>query len=166
MGYFIINPCTVLEVLHKLNDRFASGEAIKEMALIHKEFKMFSKQYSLKQSYRLLNIVPSDFRERKLWYRYLDHLKVYPSDQPGVNGHDRILNARCDNLESAKPLPIHTQLHSGTDFRVIVTQGKVVHSNDEHMIISTPMRRLPRKRAVPTRPAAAPKQRAATKREP
>ena len=164
MGYRIINPRTILEVLHKLNDRFASGEAIEEMSEIHREFQTFSGQYSLKQAYRSLNIVPSDFRERALWYLYLDHLKQYPSDLPGINGHDRILNCRCDNLNSASPLPMHTQLHDGkADFRVLVTQSNVLHATGMHFIISTPTWPPPRKRPVGPRPAAGQKQAAGSR---
>jgi len=47
------------------------------MIAIHKEFNVFSDNYALKQSYRLLHLVPSDHGERRLFYRFLDQLKNY-----------------------------------------------------------------------------------------
>jgi len=110
------------------------------MVAIQKEFRIFSEQYSLKQAYRLLHIVPGDFRERERYYRYLDLLKRYPSDQDGVSGHDRIVRARQENLESDAPLPMFMQTHlAAADNRVTVTVGRPVpHETQEYMVISIP----------------------------
>ena len=61
---------TVAEVPFQTNSRLAAGEPLREMVAIH----VFSEPYSLKQAYRLLHVVPHDFRERERYYKYLDLL--------------------------------------------------------------------------------------------
>jgi hypothetical protein len=140
MGEFVKQQKTPHEVIHHMNSRFAPGEPLREMIQIQKEFQVFSPKNSLQQVYRLLNIAPSDFSERGLFYRYLDLLKRVPSDQAGVNGHDRIIKARQENLESSSPLPMFTMTHRDTaDKRVTVTRGKPTpHEDQEYMVISIP----------------------------
>ena len=136
----MIRDTTTSHILYQLNSRLGPGEPVQEMAAVHKEFGVFSGKYSLKQAYRTLHIVPDDFRERRLWFRFLDTLKDYESDQTGVNGHDRIINAYRENLESSKPLPIHTKTHrAADDKRVTVTRGRpIVHENQDYVIVSIP----------------------------
>jgi hypothetical protein len=123
-----------------MNRRFAPGEPLREMVAIQKEFGIFSERYSLRQAYRLLHIVPSDFRERERYCKFLDLLKCYPSDQEGVSGHDRIVQARQENLESHNPLPMFVQTHlAADDNRVIVRRGQPVpHETQEYVVISIP----------------------------
>ena len=136
----ITDDRTVFEMVHKLNDRFSPGVPIREMATIQKEFGVFSESYSLKQTYRLLHLVPDDFNARKRWFIFLDHLKTYPSDQDGVNGHDRVVRARQENLECGEPLPIYTTTHlAADDDRVTVSRGRPVpHETQEYLVISMP----------------------------
>jgi hypothetical protein len=131
---------TVAEIQYQMNRRFAPGEPLREMVAIQKEFRIFSAQYSLKQAYRLLHIVPSDFRERDRYFKFLDLLKGYASDQDGVNGHDRIVRARQENLESDAPLPMFVQTHlAADDGRVTVSVGRPVpHETQEYVVISIP----------------------------
>jgi hypothetical protein len=131
---------TVREIQYQMNSRFAPGEPLREMVAIQKEFRIFSEQYSLRQAYRLLHIVPHDFRERELYFRYLDLLKNFASDQEDVNGHDRIVRARQENLESDDPLPMFWQTHPAmVDNRVTVTRGRPLpHETQEYVIISVP----------------------------
>jgi hypothetical protein len=140
MGDIVKRQKTPNEVLHHMNSRFAPGEPIQEMIQIQKEFQVFSSKYSLQQAYRLLNVGPSDHSERPGYYRYLERLKRVPSDLPDVNGHDRIIKARQDNLESSAPLPMYNKTHKGSDDkRVTVTRGKPIpHEDQEYLIISTP----------------------------
>src|ERR1700728_298085 len=65
---------TVAEIQYQMNRRFAPGEPLQEMVAIQKEFGIFSDRYSLRQAYRLLHIVPRDFRERERYFKYLDLL--------------------------------------------------------------------------------------------
>ena len=131
---------TTAEILHQLNSRFAPGEPLREMVAIQKEFALYSDKYSLRQAARLTNVVPSDVTERHRWFAYLDLLKTYPSDQAGVNGHDRVRRARKENLESDAPLPMFVKTHlAADDDRVTVKVGRPVpHETQEYVIISIP----------------------------
>jgi hypothetical protein len=159
----MIKDSTTSDVLHQLNTRLGSGEPIQEMTSVHKEFKVFSGQYTLRQAYRTLHIVPGDFKERRLWFRFLDTLKDYDSDIKGVNGHDRILKAYRENLESKQPLPIYTTTHrSAVDKRVLVSRGQpIVHENQDYLVVSVPT--IPRGEAPKPTLAAARAKRAAKK---
>jgi hypothetical protein len=131
-------PRTPDEVLYKVNRRFAPGDALKEMIIIQKQFQVFHPRNSLQQAYRLLGLGPDDSRERRYYFRYLEQLKEVPSDIDDMNGHDRIVKARQDNLENKNPLPMFTQTHR--EFRVTVTIGNPLpYPNQDHMIISVPM---------------------------
>ncbi len=139
MGKYNSDRATA-DIIHQLRERFQKGGPLEEMREIQKEFNVFSQNNSLRQTFKLLHIVPGDFRERRLWYRYLDYLKTVPSDQDGVPGHDRIIKAYTENLESESPLPIYTTTHRAADDpRVTVTQGRpIVYENQDYLIISHP----------------------------
>jgi hypothetical protein len=144
MGAYITDTSTA-DVLFQLNNRFASGAALDEMVTIQQEFRVFSEGYTLKQAFRVLHIVPADFTERRFWFVFLEALKNYSSDVDGVSGHDRIVNAYKENLESDHPLPVHTTTHKlSDDKRIIVTRGQpIIYETQEYLIIS-----------IPTKPAA------------
>jgi hypothetical protein len=135
-----ITDITTADMLFQLNSRFASGHPLSEMAVIHKEFQVFSSKYSLKQAFRILHIVPADFRERRLWLFFLDRLQTYPSDQKGVSGHDRIRSAYQENLEGKKPLPVYMTTHlASKDRRVTVTRGRpIIYEKQAYLVISIP----------------------------
>jgi len=160
MGGGVRLPTTPAEVLHKINSRFAPGEPLKEMVTIQKEFQVFHPKNSLQQAYRLLDLGPSDYSERRLYHQYLDRLKKVPSDIDGMNGHDRIIKARQENLESSNPLPMYAQTHlASEDKRVKVTVGSPTpYHKQDHVIISTPM--------IPFRTSAGPKRAAPKKKGP
>ncbi|NPU11176.1 hypothetical protein HL666_10405 [Bradyrhizobium sp. 83002] len=84
--------------------------------------------------------MPQDWTERRRWYRFLEHLRTYPSDLTGVNGHDRVIRAFKDDLECEKPLPVSIVCHSAAqDPRVTVAHGRpVVFSLETHVIVSIP----------------------------
>lgn len=139
MGDYIKDD-TVAEIQHQRNSRFRSGQPLQEMVQIHKEFGLYSGKYSLKQASQILNIVPGDFDERRRMFIFLDKLKDYASDLDGVNGHDRILKAYRENLESDAPLPVHHTYHRYADNkRVTVTRSRpIVYENLEYLVISLP----------------------------
>jgi hypothetical protein len=158
MGGLVKRQSTPGEVLHKVNSRFAPGEPLQEMVQIQKEFQVFSPKISLQQACRILGLGPTDHAERALYYKYLDRLKRVPSDVPGVNGHDRIVKARQENLESSSPLPMHNKTHlAADDKRVTVSRGKPhPHEDQEYLIVSIPT--IPSKPiGVSRTPSAAPK---------
>jgi len=140
MGDLVKRQSTPGEILHKVNSRFAPGEPLKEMVQIQKEFQVFSPKISLQQACRVLGLGPTDHSERALYYKYLDRLKRVPSDQAGVNGHDRIVKARQENLESSSPLPMYNKTHrAADDKRVTVTRGKPIpHEDQEYLVVSIP----------------------------
>jgi hypothetical protein len=117
-----ITDITTADMLYQLNSRFALDDPLREMIAIQKDFGVFSDKYSLKQAFRVLHIVPADFRERRLWFLFLDGLKKYTSDRDGVSGHDRIRDAYCSNLESDKPLPVFMTTHRSSDDRRILVK--------------------------------------------
>lgn len=136
----LMKDSTTADILYQLNSRFGPGDPVREMVAIQKEFRIFSPDYSLRQAYQVLHIVPADFKERRLWFRFLDQLKSYTSDQDDVTGHDRIVKAYQENLESRTPLPIYTTTHrAADDKRVTVTRGRaVVHESQDYLTVSIP----------------------------
>lgn len=159
----MIKDSTTLEILVQLNKRFDT-ESLPEMIELQKEFEVFSNKRSLQQAFALLGIVPTDWSERKRWYKFLDYLKTYPSDLPDVNGHDRVMQAFEDGLSIEKPIPISIKCHSAADDpRVTVAKGRpVVFTLETHLIVSIPTTpgREVRKQAA----EAAKKRRAAKKK--
>jgi hypothetical protein len=141
MGDFVKDD-TVNEIQHQRNSRFRSGQPLQEMVQIHKEFGLFSGKYSLKQASMILNIVPSDLDERSRMFIFLDKLKEYASDIEGMSGHDRILKAYREDLESDTPLPVYHTYHRYADNRgVSVTRGRpIVYESQEYLVISLPTR--------------------------
>lgn len=135
----LIKDSTTLDILVQLNKRF-DADAISEMVALQKEFKIFSAAHSLKQSFAVLGIVPADWSERKRWYKFLDHLKTYPSDLKDINGHDRVVKAFKDALAATRALPVSIVCHAAKDDpRVTVSQGRpVIFSLDTHVIVSIP----------------------------
>jgi hypothetical protein len=135
----MIKDSTTLEILVQLNKRF-DAESLPEMVELQKEFEVFSSRHSLQHSFALLGIVPTDWAERKRWYKFLEYLKTYPSDLTNVNGHDRVVKAFKDGLEIAKPIPISIKCHSAAeDSRVFVEEGRpVVFTIETHLIVSIP----------------------------
>jgi hypothetical protein len=135
----MIKDSTTLDIVAQLNKRF-DPDALPEMIALQKEFKIFSAEHSLRQSFGLLGIVPADLSERKRWYRFLDYLKTYQSDLPDVNGHDRVVKAFKDTLESKKPLPLSIRCHGAADDpRVTMSHGTpAIFSTDTHAIVSIP----------------------------
>jgi len=135
----MIKDSTTLEILVQLNKRF-DAESLPEMVELQKEFGVFSSKHSLQHSFALLGIVPTDWSERKRWYKFLEYLKTYPSDLTNVNGHDRVIKAFKDGLEIEKPIPISIKCHSAVeDSRVFTEEGRpVVFTLERHLIVSIP----------------------------
>jgi hypothetical protein len=135
-----ISDFSTADILFQLNNRFGPGNPIREMAVIQKDFGVFSSDYSLLQAFRVLHIVPADFLERRAWFVFLELLKKYKSDQDDVSGHDRIRSAYQGNLESKKPLPVYTTTHlMSEDKRVRVTRGQpIIYEKQYYVVISIP----------------------------
>ena len=136
----LIKDTTTHFVLVQLNMRFGEADAFREMVALQKEFQIFSPKHSLRESFALLGIAPSDWLERERWYGFLDHLNTYKSDKPGLNGHDRIVKVRQDHLGSKNPLPVFFVCHSAKkDPRVFIKISKpIVFSPQMYLTISIP----------------------------
>ena len=145
MGMMVSDSAT-RDVIGKINERFEAGESIAEMAALQREFRIFSPEHGLHRSWQLLNIKASDPAERPRWQHWTDrYLRTLPSDLEGVNGHDRLVKAFQENLESANPLPMFYKHHlDKDDHRVLVTRGHAaLHSTAEHIVISVPIIPVP-----------------------
>lgn len=135
-----ITDITTADMLYQLNSRFSIDEPLSEMVVIQKEFGVFSSKYSLKQAFRVLHIVPADFKQRRLWFLFLEGLGKYTSDKAGVTGHDRIREAYRSNLESDNPLPVFMTTHrSSEDKRVLVKRDRpIIYEAQDYVCISIP----------------------------
>jgi hypothetical protein len=143
MGIMVSDSAT-RDVIAQINARFEAGEAIREMVALQKEFKIFSPKHSLYDSWLVLNIKASDPRERARWKKWAENYmkdKV-PSDLKGVNGHDRLVRAYQENLESSRPLPMVYIHHLAKDDpRVLVSTGKgPLFSVVDHVVTSIPIK--------------------------
>ena len=142
MGKMVSDSAT-RDVIAQINARFEAGEAIQEMVALQKEFKIFSRKHSLYDSWLILNIKASDPRERARWKNWAEnYMKKVPSDLKGVNGHDRLVRAYQENLESSQPLPMwYTHHLAKEDPRVLVSRGiGPLFSVAEHIITSIPIK--------------------------
>jgi hypothetical protein len=151
MGRMVSDSAT-RDVIAQINARFEAGDAIGEMVALQKEFKIFSPKHSLYDSWLLLNIKASDPKERARWKTWAESYmkEKVPSDLKGVNGHDRLVRAYQENLESSRPLPMHYVHHlAKEDPRVLVSTGKgPLFSMVDHIITSVPIKPVAGKTAA------------------
>jgi hypothetical protein len=129
----------------QLNLRFGPGDAIEEMVGLQREFKIFSRKHLLSQIAGLLDIGPQERDQRLKWYRYLDNLRKFKSDRPAQNGHDRIVSALKQNLESRSPLPVFFDWHPGGKDPIVwarkpVDVPNLFFSRQKYLNISVPVR--------------------------
>lgn len=151
MGRMVSDSAT-RDVIAQINARFEAGEAIQEMVALQKEFKIFSPKHSLYDSWLVLNIRASDPNERKRWKKWAESYmkEKVPSDLKGVNGHDRLVRAYQENLESSRPLPMFYKHHLAKDDpRVLVSTGSgPIFSVVDHIITSIPIKPVADKTAA------------------
>src|SRR5215472_18334068 len=148
MGRAIMDD-TTLDVLSQLNKRFGPT-VIREMVELQEEFKIFSTDHPLEESFRLLGIEPCDRVERARWYNFLGKMKKYPSDLPNINGYDRVILAfeqalaRDTHIPIRQPLPVYVAVHRlKEDPRVTFDFGggfPLIFSAQPYRILSIPTR--------------------------
>jgi len=140
----LVGDSATRDVIAQINARFEAGDAILEMVALQKEFKIFSRKHSLYDSWLVLNIKASDPAERARWKDWAENYmkSKVPSDLKGVNGHDRLVRAYQENLESSRPLPMYYRHHLAKDDpRVIVSTGKgPLFSVVDHIVTSIPIK--------------------------
>jgi hypothetical protein len=142
MGGLVSDSATA-DVIGQINKRFEAGDAIAEMAALQKRFKIFAKGHGIYDSWLVLNIKASDPPERARWRKWAEeYLPTLESDIKGVNGHDRLVRAFRENLASKTPLPMYYKHHLHSDNpKVVVSRGSgPLHSLEEHIVMSIPIK--------------------------
>jgi hypothetical protein len=155
-------------LLDLLNLRFAPSQGegpdwfggIDEIVALQKQFQIFQRKRSFKDSVALLNLGGMwSPRVKNRWYALLDDLSSYDSNVKGLNGDSRIVRAIIDNLAAPKPLPIYFKAHdsraSADAKRVIAGEETrpLFYLEQDYLTISLPMkpRTAPAKRGTRTR---------------
>ncbi len=139
----LVSDSATSDVISQINRRFEAGDHIAEVAALQKEFKIFSKDHSLYDSWLLLGIKAADPPERARWRYWTEkYLPKLESDLKGVNGHDRLVRAFRENLDSRTALPMYYTHHLHKDEpKVVVTRGPgPLHSLEEHVVMSIPIK--------------------------
>jgi hypothetical protein len=150
-----------------LNLRFAPSQGpgpdnfggIDEMAALQKEFQIFKRSRSFRDSAAIMNLGGFwNARAKNRWHRLLDDLKEYDSNQRGKNGNDAIVSALIKNLESADPLPVYFKAHDSRiagERQVFVSRERrpLFYIEQDFLTISLPM--MPRPKAKQRRKARA-----------
>ncbi len=144
MGMLVADK-VVSVIQAELNLRFASGDPLKEMVALHKEFGVFSDKHSLMSAAALLNIAPQDSDDRRGWFKFLGNLKRVSSDVQSQNGHDRIIAAIKSNLESKSPKPMFFTWHPSTQTSgvTVTTDAAFSFSSRKYVIVSAPVGKSP-----------------------
>ncbi len=148
----LVADINVAGLFEQLNLRFGPNEAITEMLALHKEFDLFSKKHSLRESFALLNLGPANnWSHRRGWYKYLDLLKTYPSDKDGQSAHDRLVSVLRNHLGKGKPVPIHFTSHDTSKKKSLKVSSKperaLPYSKVEFLVVSLPMTPVEKDRA-------------------
>lgn len=163
-------------LLDLLNLRFGpsqgSGEAfggIEELAELQRVFQIFQRGRSLRDCFAVLNLGGFwNVRAKNRWLTLIEDLSAYESDDPDENGNDRIMNVLIDNLQSRNPLPVLFQAHDsrGPDGRRVIVRNSptgLFYVEQEHIIVSLPMRPKTAPRAAKKAAKAQPAKKGATK---
>jgi len=142
-------------LLDLLNLRFAPSPGdgqewfggIDEIVALQKQFRIFQRKRSFKDSVALLNLGGLwSARAKNRWYALLEDLDSYKSNVDGMNGNDRIVHAIIENLASADPLPIYFKAHdsraSEAAKRVIAGEEArpLFYLEQNYLTISLPMK--------------------------
>ena len=138
----LVSDSATRDVIAQINARFEAGDAIVEAAVLQKQFRVFTKEHSLYDSWLVLGIRACDPPERLRWKKWTEEtLRSYPSDIDAVDGHDRLVRAFQENLESDAPLPMFYKHHLiADDKRVVVSRGQGPYfSLAEHVVMSIPI---------------------------
>ncbi len=139
-----------------LNLRFGPTEfgadnfgGIVEMAALQKEFQIFKRGRSFRDSAAIMNLGGFwNARAKNRWYSLLADLKNYDSNIPKQNGNDAIVNALIKNLASEPPLPVYFKAHDSRgegERRVIVgaEPHPLFYIDREYLTVSLPMKPRP-----------------------
>jgi hypothetical protein len=164
----IIDPHEVYfgTFFERFNMRFGPAQAgggslwqaggIMEVAALQKEFEIFKRGRPFIESAALLGLgglVSSPAKDR--WLEYLGRLPKMKSDDPELNGDERVVSALIENLAKTRPMPCHIRAYDGR-----LREPGLVLVNDEAPIfylesvkfltISLPMRPSATKARTPS----------------
>jgi hypothetical protein len=118
---------------------------IDEMVALQKEFKIFQKGRSFRDSASILNLGGFyNVRAKNRWYTLLEHLADYQSDTVGINADIAIVTALIKNLESKSPLPVYFKPHDGRkppkwQVMILSNDSPLFYIDQEYLTISLPM---------------------------
>lgn len=139
---------------NRFGPSFPAGDAstwlsggIAEIAALQREFKIFKPGRPFVKSAALLGLTGSGYGPPKgRWVYYLEKLPRMESDQAGVTGDERIVNALLENFQrKGGPLPCLLQPQDGRNMEpglVTVSQGRPLFylESVEFLTIGLPMR--------------------------
>lgn len=144
--------------LDLLNLRFAPVQGvekqwyggIEEMVVLQKEFHIFKKGRSFKDSAAVLNLGGfSNTRAKNRWFDLLAALRELDSNVKGLKGDEAVVAAMIANLSSRRPLPVHFHFHDmRKDKRVLVVGNRtpVLYIDQPYLSVSFPMKPRPSKK--------------------
>ncbi|MDP1884925.1 hypothetical protein [Polaromonas sp.] len=152
MGYFMKeHDIHVGSLLDQLNVRFGPTPdktthfgGLAEMVALQKEFKIFKKARSFKNSVAVLNIGASNAEARNRMHDYFTNLSKHDSNVAGQNGDAAIVSALVRNLASKNPLPVYFTFHDMRaekgNTRVLITDKDrpVAYFDQDYLTVSLP----------------------------
>lgn len=118
---------------------------IDEMVALQREFQIFRKGRSLRDSAAIMNLGGFwNQRAKNRWYRLLENLKNHKSNYRDMNGDEAIVTALIENLDSEEPLPVFFKAHDSRgegNRRVLIIEGDtpLFYIDTKYLTISLPM---------------------------
>lgn len=166
MGLFMKEHDVHVEnLLGELNLRFGPTPGkkshfggIAEMIELQKEFKIFKKGRSFRNSVAVLNVGATNAEARNRMLDYFANLSKHDSNVAGRNGDAAIVDALVRNLASKNPLPVYFTYH---DMRAAKGNTRVLITDKSRPIPYFPHDYLTI--SIPTRAPAAPRKAAKAK---
>ncbi len=152
MGFFMKeHDIHVGSLLDQLNVRFGPTPdkkthfgGLDEMVALQKEFKIFKKGRSFKNSVAVLNIGASNAEAKNRMHDYFTNLSKHDSNVAGQSGDVAIVNAMVRNLASKNPLPVYFTFHDMRaekgNTRVLIKDKDrpVAYFNQDYLTVSLP----------------------------
>ncbi|HEY9057748.1 MAG TPA: hypothetical protein VIN77_11415 [Aurantimonas sp.] len=117
---------------------------IDEMVALQREFQIFKKGRSLRDSAAIMNLGGFwNQRAKNRWYSLLDNLKNHKSNFRDLNGDEAIVTALIENLGSGAPYPVFFKAHDlrdGNNLVLIVeADTPLFYIETKYLTISLPM---------------------------
>ena len=144
----------ISSMLDLLNLRFGPTQGlaedlggIDEMVMLQKEFKVFKRGRSFRDSAAVLGLGGFwNMRAKNRWFLLLERLGDVASNIKGRNGNDAIVEALVANLAAKKPLPVHFKAHDAgvtkADAQVLIglEPRPLFYDARDYLTVSLPMK--------------------------